>query len=430
MKIGLEVHIALPTKSKLFCGCSTEQTELPNSHVCPVCMGFPGSKPVLNKKALEVCLSVANALKCKLAESTSFIRKTYFYPDLPKSFQISQLDQAVGTDGRVIIKTSAGSKEIRITRVQLEEDPAKIIRGEDYTLIDFNRAGVPLAEIVTAPDISSEEELSSFINELRSILYYQGVDINKELKADLNISTTGDRVEIKNVTGVKNLLDAMRYEVSRQEELARNGHEIHSETRSYDESKMETVGSREKESAEEYGFIFEPDLTVYDTSWAVLKEPVIASRIAEEYSKKYNYSEGTIYDLIKFDMKALEFIDSAKERYSMQSVVGCIELLKKYDLMSIDEASFEKVLKALDSGISLDESKIKLLISGKNVEERHLNDEIIEDIIRKEIGDAEKFKEEYARNPKIINFIVGKVVKEYGASPGYVAEKIRKMLNL
>ena len=211
MKIGLEIHIALPTKSKLFCACSTDAKQ-PNTAICPICMGFPGSKPMLNKEAVKVALSISNALHCRINQNMSFVRKVYFYPDLPKSYQITQLEGAIGQGGYLPF----GGKKVGIRRVQIEEDPAKIVREQAYTLLDFNRSGVPLVEVVTDPDMHSQEELWSFLRTLRSMLYYLGIDIDKEVKADLNVSVIGDeRVEVKNVTGIKNLIEAAKYEVER-----------------------------------------------------------------------------------------------------------------------------------------------------------------------------------------------------------------------
>ena len=279
MKIGLEVHVALPTKTKLFCSdLAYENQEEPNSNVCPVCLGLPGAKPVLNQKALEISVGIAKALNCEITEKTWFVRKVYFYPDLPKGYQITQLDGAVGIKGYVDLN----GKKIGIRRVQIEEDPARIIREKDYTLIDFNRSGVPLNEIVTEPDITSLEELKNFIEELRSMLYYQGVNINQELKTDLNISLAEKRVEIKNVTGVRNLIAAAEYEIKRQSALIKEGKEINAETRSYKEDSNETVSSREKETEEEYGFTFEPDLTFYDTTKLAIQKAIIASSVAKE----------------------------------------------------------------------------------------------------------------------------------------------------
>ena len=200
MKIGLEIHVALPTKSKLFCNCSTEPIEEPNVNICPICMGFPGSKPSLNEEAIVIAKSIAKTLNCKIRDKISFVRKVYFYPDLPKSFQITQLQESIGFDGALGIDNE---KTIAIRRVQIEEDPAKIIRGENYSLLDFNRSGIPLVEIVTEPDIQSEDELKSFIFTLKALLYYLGIDIDREIKSDLNISLGKERVEIKNITGTK-----------------------------------------------------------------------------------------------------------------------------------------------------------------------------------------------------------------------------------
>ncbi len=426
MKIGLEVHVALPTKTKLFCSCSTEASE-PNTSICPICMGLPGAKPMLNEKALEVGASIAKALNCKTQDTTSFVRKVYFYPDLPKSFQITQTEDAIGREGYLGID----SKKVGIRRIQLEEDPAKIIREEDYTLLDFNRSGVPLVEIVTEPDISSEEELREFLTELKSILYYLGVDIEKEFKVDLNISLGRNRVEIKNITGVKNIIDAERYEVERQGKLLKAGQEIAAETRSYNEAKMSTEASREKESEEEYGFIYEPDLTTYSTKGIELAKPVFASRLAGEYAARYNVSAKTLKELVLFNKDALSMIEHAKEKHDMKSIIASVELLSKYNMLDMKKERLERLLLAVEKGVYPDKETLSKLYKGEQVEAAGdaVDNKTIDKEIREVIKKNPSILEEYKKNPKAANFIVGQITKKYKVHPRMVSERLNEILS-
>ncbi|MDE1850470.1 MAG: Asp-tRNA(Asn)/Glu-tRNA(Gln) amidotransferase subunit GatB [Candidatus Micrarchaeota archaeon] len=421
MKIGLEVHVALPTKSKLFCACSTTAEE-PNSSICPICLGFPGSKPMLNKAALEYSLDVASALKCVSKPRTSFVRKVYFYPDLPKSYQITQLHDAIGVEGHVELE----KKRVRIRRIQLEEDPAKIIREDNYTLVDFNRSGLPLLEIVTEPDIASEEELREFLNELRSILYYLGVDIEKELKVDLNISVSDARVEIKNVTGIRNLVDAARYEIKRQEELVSKKQKIVAETRSYNEKSLKTDASREKESDEEYGFIYEPDLTFYRIAEKKREEPIIASKIAEAISRKYGCSKKTLLELVQFDSKALELLQHAQGKWPIQSIINVIEVLKRYESIKISNEKFAELLEVAKGGHQITDQIIKNVTSGAHVKVTvsDVSPQEVDEEIRKMISANPKIVLEHEKNPKALNFIVGAVAKKLNASPRLVSERL------
>ncbi len=425
MKIGLEVHVALPTKTKLFCSCKT-YVEEPNTSICPICMGMPGSKPKLNKEALKIGLSVSEALHCKIKSRIGFVRKVYFYPDLPKSYQISQLYDPVGYNGYVDL----GSKRINIRRVQLEEDPARIYREDDYTLLDFNRSGTPLLEIVTEPDIQSEEELRGFYAELRSILYYLGIDIDKEMKADLNISLSDSRVEIKNVTGIKNLVDAARYEIKRQSALIEKGEEPRVETRSYLPERMTTERTREKETDEEYGYIFEPDLTFYSTTNVEKIEPVYASAIAKEYAEKYGASEKTLLELIAYDRNAMELLETSAHRHGMQSIISALETLKKFKVQ-MDPEKFEKVIALVEANAALDAERINIIAKGGEVKiGKGISEKEIEEDIEKFIAKNPGIVEEANRNPKSINAIVGKVAKETGANAKVVAELVSKRLGI
>ncbi len=426
MKIGLEVHVALPTKSKLFCSCSADGEE-PNTAICPTCLGFPGSKPMLNEHALESSIAVANALHCKINDETYFLRKVYFYPDLPKSYQITQLEGCIGQGGYVNI----GKKKIRIRRVQLEEDPAKILREDEYSLLDFNRSGIPLNEIVTEPDIETEEELREFINELRSILYYAGVDIEKEMKADLNISLGTERVEIKNVTGIKNLIDAQRYECKRQGELLAANKKIVMETRSYDAETMSTISSREKESDEEYGFIYEPDLTAYPTKDVKVPYAIIASEIADEYAEKYGASKDTIKELVSFDKDSMRLLQYGVQHSKIGTVINAISLLKRSASVAMADRNFGKMLALMEKGMLLNQDAIKGLAEDREVSMEKggaVSTDEVDKAIRAIVAQRQDLVREHATNPKAFNFIVGIILKKYKVSPKYVSERLSEIM--
>ena len=422
MKIGLEVHVALPTKTKLFCSdLAYENQEEPNSNVCPVCLGLPGAKPVLNQKALEISTSIAKALNCEINEKTWFVRKVYFYPDLPKGYQITQLDGAVGIKGYV----NLNGKRIGIRRVQIEEDPARIIREKDYSLIDFNRSGVPLNEIVTEPDITSLDELKGFIEELRSILYYQGVNINQELKTDLNISLAEKRVEIKNVTGVRNLIAAAEYEIRRQSSLIQEGKEINAETRSYKEDTDETVSSREKETEEEYGFTFEPDLTFYDTTKLSIQKAVIASSVAKELAYKQEYNEKTIRELILFNKKNLSLlIGLSKDEF--KKGVSLIEKLASFGIDDYSEEEFNKMIKQDIS--SLEKDGFLQLLGRTSKYEEKADEEEIEAGIKEMLSLDKSLLDRGINDGKAMGFMIGKVKEKYHVSGKEAADFIKKVI--
>ena len=422
MKIGLEVHVALPTRSKLFCSCSTEGAE-PNSSICPICMGFPGSKPMLNKGAVEAAMGIANALHCPINKRISFVRKVYFYPDLPKSYQITQMEGAVGSKGHLAI----GEKRIRIRRVQIEEDPAQIIRDGALTLIDFNRSGTPLVEIVTEPDISSEEEMRSFISGLRSMLYYLGVDINKEIKADVNISLAETRVEVKNVTGIKNMIETLRFEIERQTELIKNNEEIARETRGYNEKSRSTQTLREKESDEEYGYVFEPDLTAFDIAGLEFNEPVYANEVAIELAKGTDVSPRTVSEIIMLDKDSLRQIERLRNRHSLRSIIHGIERYKKYGSMgSVPDKVLDNIVLLIEEGKEVSKEVIADLESGKTVkvEYSQLSDAQLGELINRYLEENPELVREYAKQPKTINLIIENIARGNGLHPKEVARKL------
>ena len=275
--IGLEAHVHLNTRSKAFCGCSTQFGSEPNSQVCPVCLGFPGSLPVLNRTALEYAITVAVALNCRVQEFTKFDRKHYYYPDLPKNYQISQYDLPVALEGFLDIQVDGKVKRIRIRRAHLEEDAGKLIHRQDISLVDFNRAGVPLLEIVSEPDINSPQEAYAYLTFLKSIIEYLGVsdcDMEKgSLRCDANISLIekgqsglGTKSELKNMNSFKAVKDALSFEIERQSELLSGGGVITQETRLWDAKGLRTISMRSKEEAKDYRYFPDPDLSPFTIS--------------------------------------------------------------------------------------------------------------------------------------------------------------------
>ena len=283
--IGLEVHTELKTASKIFCGCTTEFGGDQNTHVCPVCLGLPGVLPVLNEKVLEFAIRTGLALNCKISHYSKFDRKNYYYPDLPKNFQTSQYDLPICENGYLDIEVGGETKRIGITRVHMEEDAGKLVHSgtisnSEYALVDYNRTGVPLLEIVSEPDIRTPEEAKAYLEKIKSILSYIDVSDCKmeegSLRCDANISLRpvgqekfGTKAEIKNVNSFKAVQRALEYEQERQEEVLSEGGRIIQETRSWDDARGVTLSMRNKEQAEDYRYFPEPDLVpiVVDPAW-------------------------------------------------------------------------------------------------------------------------------------------------------------------
>ena len=271
--IGLEVHVELATKTKIFCGCSTEFGGAPNTHTCPVCTGMPGSLPVLNKKVVEFALKAGLAANCQIHQYCKFDRKNYFYPDNPQNYQISQLYLPICHDGWVEIETSAGKKKIRIHEMHMEEDAGKLIHDEweDCSLVDYNRSGVPLIEIVSEPDMRSSEEVIAYLEKLRCMMQYLGVSDCKlqegSMRADVNLSVRevgaeefGTRTEMKNLNSFKAIARAIEGERERQIELIEEGKTVTQETRRWDDNKEYSYAMRSKEDAKDYRYFPDPDL--------------------------------------------------------------------------------------------------------------------------------------------------------------------------
>lgn len=283
--IGLEVHLQLATETKAFCGCSTKFGQRPNSHACPVCLGFPGSLPVLNEKAFFFAIKVALALNCSIQNLIKFDRKNYYYPDLPKNFQISQYDMPLSYNGFIDITSGGSRKKIRIKRVHLEEDAGKLIHPAkaSHSFVDFNRAGMPLLEIVTEPDISSPQEAYDYLTALKAILQYLKVsdcDMEKgSLRCDANISlkkkedkNLGVKVEIKNMNSFRWVREGLQYEVERQAAALDAKEKMTQETRLWDAEKLITMPMRSKEEAQDYRYFPEPDLVPFTVDAKVIDD--------------------------------------------------------------------------------------------------------------------------------------------------------------
>ncbi|BCU82984.1 aspartyl/glutamyl-tRNA(Asn/Gln) amidotransferase subunit B [Polycladomyces abyssicola] len=313
--IGLEVHVELSTKTKIFCGCSTEFGAPPNTHTCPICLGHPGVLPVLNRQAVEYAMKAAMALNCEIAEYSKFDRKNYFYPDLPKAYQISQYDQPIGRNGWIEIEVNGEKKRIGITRVHLEEDAGKLnhMDNEEGSLVDFNRVGVPLIEIVSEPDLRSPQEARAYLEKLKAIMQYTGVsDVKMEegsLRCDANISLRpvgsekfGTKTELKNLNSFRNVERGLEYEQKRQAEILSQGGEITQQTLRWLEDEGRTKVMRSKEEAHDYRYFPEPDLVRLhiDADWKERVRatiPELPDARQARYTKEYglsNYDAGLL----------------------------------------------------------------------------------------------------------------------------------------
>ena len=313
--IGLEIHAELKTKTKMFCASKNDPDEKhPNVNICPVCTGAPGTLPVINKEAVSHVIKVGLALKSKISEITKWDRKNYFYPDLPKGYQISQYDEPICLGGR--LKIPGFDKLIRITRIHLEEDTGRLLHFGHlgHSLIDFNRAGVPLMELVTEPDLNSGEEASAFAQELQLILRYLGVsDANMEkgqmrIEANLSLkprgsSELGTKVEVKNLNSFKAVREAIDYEIVRQTELLEEGKKITQETRGWNESKGKTISQRRKEESHDYRYFPEPDLPPLKIDLAMVSDfeaalPELPSDKRERFKDQYGLIDNQINILV------------------------------------------------------------------------------------------------------------------------------------
>ncbi len=465
--IGLEVHCELNTNTKLFCGCPTkaksQDEDLPNTRCCPTCLGMPGSKPVLNKKAVDFALKLCLALNCDISNKLIFSRKSYFYPDMAKNYQISQYEIPLGKNGSLALRDG---KKIGISRVHIEEDPASLVhpfglKESLYVLVDYNRSGNPLAEIVTQPVFESPGQAREFMNQLIRVLSYLEIfDGNCGIiKADANISVKESgytRVEIKNITGFKDIESALAYEVERQKDEIRQARKIVQETRAWDSSKSVTISLRKKETEEDYGYIIDTDLAAVEITQRWRDEikdemPELAQdkvrKFVEDYGIKKEDAEVIASDKFLaeiFEKVAGKVNPILAAKWIRRELVRVLNYNKKeLHESGINEKHMADLLKLVES------KKITDSVGAKILEKLIEKPFDVKEYVKKEgleaVSDAyelEKYcKEAIEENPKAIedykkgsgkalNFIVGKVMQKTSgkAAPKEVNEIILKMV--
>jgi len=365
--IGLEIHAELATQTKMFCDCDNNPMEInPNTNVCPICLGHPGTLPKMNKGAVDSVIKTGLALNCQINRFSKFDRKNYFYPDLPKAYQISQYDKPLCVGGYLILPSTG--KKIRITRIHLEEDAGRLVHSVDgkHSLVDFNRAGVPLMELVTEPDISSAQEAVEFAQEFQLILRYLGVsdgDMEKgHMRVEVNISVAGEgerlgtKVEIKNLNSFKSVADLIDYEIKRQSEEIEKGEKIVQETRGWDDAKQKTISQRSKEEAHDYRYFPEPDLPpmVFNDNYiGIIKSQIseLPQQRRERFSSEYNLSDTQVELLIQ-NPELSEFFENAVSELKLIDPKGNPEMVYNYLASDIKGIEAEK-------GITLAQSKLE-----------------------------------------------------------------------
>jgi len=461
--IGLEVHIELNTNTKLFCGCPTKGNEKPNTRTCVTCLGMPGSKPVMNKKAVEYALKLCLALNCKINKELIFSRKSYFYPDMSKNYQITQYEIPLGQKGKLKLKEG---KEISITRVHMEEDPASLVhpkgmRESAYVLVDYNRSGNVLLEIVTEPELASAEEARDFMKQLITVLGYLEIFDENEgiIKADANISIKESgyvKREVKNITGFKEIERALNYEILKQKSEMKEGKKIQQETRAWDSEKGLTFLLRKKETEEDYGYILDSDLVKTEISKEMLDEvkknmPELAhDKIGKFISKhKIKKEDAEILAAEKFLAELFEAVAEKVDpilaaKWLRRELVRVLNYNKKgFHEIEIDESHLVDLLKLVEDKKITDNVAQKIL---EKLIEKPFN---VKEYVKKEgleavsdSGELEKYcKEALKENPKAVedykngneksfNFIVGQVMKKSKgkASPKEVNEIIRRLV--
>lgn len=449
--IGLEVHVELATKSKIFCGCATQFGSAPNTQVCPVCIGMPGSLPVLNKKVIEYAVTVGMATNCKIAQYCKFDRKNYFYPDNPQNYQISQLYMPICSNGAIEIETAFGKKIIRIHEIHMEEDAGKLVHeeAEKCSLIDYNRAGIPLIEIVSEPDMRNAEEVISYLEKLRFLIQYLGVSDCKlqegSMRVDVNLSVhetetleLGTRTEMKNLNSFREIAKAIAHEKARQISLLKEGKAVIQETRRWDEKKECSVTMRSKEEARDYRYFPEPDLPpiVISERWLEKiksSQPELRDEKRARYKIEYDIPEYDINIITESRDMAELFEDTTAicnnpKKVSNWLMVETLRILKEREL---EASAIGYAAENLAKLIMLTENKIINSTVAKEVFEKMFDENIDPEVYveEKQLGtvtDQKTLRENVLRimteNPqsvedyrkgkeKAILFLVGQTMK-------------------
>ena len=468
--IGLEVHVKLATKTKIFCGCSTAFGGAPNSHTCPVCTGMPGSLPVLNKQVVEYAMAVGLATNCTITQYCKFDRKNYFYPDNPQNYQISQLYLPICRNGGVEIETTAGKKTIGIHEIHMEEDAGKLVHDEweDCSIVDYNRSGVPLIEIVSEPDMRSAEEVIAYLEKLRMIIQYLGASDCKlnegSMRADVNLSVRemgaaefGTRTEMKNLNSFKAIARAIEGERARQIELIEEGKKVVQETRRWDDNKEYSYAMRSKEDAQDYRYFPEPDLVpiVISDEWIAevkRRQPELRTEKLERYKKEFglpDYDAEIITGHKKFAdlFEATTEICKKPKKVSNWIMGEIIRLLKENEMdpedIAFSPVNLAKVIDLADSG-AINSTVAKEVFEevfhhdidpDQYVEEKGLktvNDAgELRTVVEQVIKDNPQSVEDYRNGKeKAIGFLVGQTMKAMKgkANPGMVNQILKELL--
>lgn len=468
--IGLEVHVELASKTKIFCGCSTAFGGAPNSHTCPVCTGMPGSLPVLNKQVVEYAIAVGLATNCSITQYCKFDRKNYFYPDNPQNYQISQLYLPICRNGGVEIETAAGKKTVGIHEIHMEEDAGKLVHDEweDCSIVDYNRSGVPLIEIVSEPDMRSAEEVIAYLEKLRLIIQYLGASDCKlnegSMRADVNLSVRemgapefGTRTEMKNLNSFKAIARAIEGERARQIELIEEGKKVIQETRRWDDNKEYSYAMRSKEDAQDYRYFPEPDLVpiVINDEWIAeikARQPELRTEKLERYKKEFglpDYDAEIITGHKKFAdlFEATTEICKKPKKVSNWIMGEIIRLLKENEMdpedIKFSPVNLAKVIELADSG-AINSTVAKEVFEevfehdidpDKYVEEKGLktvNDAgELQAVVEQVIKDNPQSVEDYRNGKeKAIGFLVGQTMKAMKgkANPGMVNKILKELL--
>jgi aspartyl-tRNA(Asn)/glutamyl-tRNA(Gln) amidotransferase subunit B len=467
--IGLEIHAQLSTKTKLFCNCDNDSFgKEANTNVCPICMGFPGMLPVTNEEAINKALKISTALSCKVSPHSKFDRKNYFYPDLPSGYQISQFDEPIGLGGKLDISTSEGKKNIRITRVHIENDAGKLSHEGSSTLLDFNRSGTPLVEIVSEPDIRNAKEARAYAEMMQKVLRYSGAsdaDMEKGMMrfdASVSIRKMGDsklnpRAEIKNLNSFKSLEAAIEYEIERQKEMWNGEKSIESDqTVGWDDERATTKILREKESAADYRYFAEPDLPPTDLSneeIANVSAAELPLEKQERFVRDYKIQE-TDAIFYSENLKLADYFEEAAKKSGNPALANSFvstvlvskmkEMGLNLDSCKVSASQMAELIKLIDKGIisnNVAKSTVldEMLNSGKNpedvVKEKNLvqlsDSSEIEKLCKDAIAANPKAAEDVkAGQGKAIGALVGAVIKASGgkANPQLVNDTFKKLL--
>ncbi|MDP8290052.1 MAG: Asp-tRNA(Asn)/Glu-tRNA(Gln) amidotransferase subunit GatB [Candidatus Susulua stagnicola] len=462
--IGLEVHTQVKTKSKIFCSCSTEFQSPPNTNICPVCCGYPGVLPVFNKKVLEVAVRVSLALKCRINNSIYFERKNYFYPDLPKGYQISQYKMPLGEEG--VLELPSG-KKVNINRVHMEEDAGKLIHKNNCSWVDFNRTGTPLLEIVSEPDIRSPEEAFDYLTYLKLVIQYVGAsdcDMEKgSLRCDANISLRkkgdklGTRVELKNMNSFRGVKAALEFEAKRQAKVIESGEKVIQETRLWDVDNLKTVLMRTKEQAHDYRYFPEPDLLDFSVPDELIKhEKSLIGELPiekkERFIKEYKINQKEI-DIILSDPWLANFFEEANRKYSKSQelsnwLLGAFleqvnTLEEGFDSVKISPQKFAQIVKYFAEK-KLNNLAVKKVLSLSITTNRDIDDIIEKENLVQVSGEDQLslfIQETIKENPKpvkeylegkeqAIMFLVGQVMKKSrgNANPQVAKEMLKRRI--